>query len=308
MTRSLIAFVIGACLNLAVSPVMHASQPPSPVSLVLLYDLTVPPVGVDVRLDPRLKLVLRVVSEGMANGDTVRVGLLAGKVSWSRTFGVEDRSLVYPEVVNNPSIPVVDRLQLPALCDGLYDAVTAVAHDDGRRAVVVITNGFSGGNIHSFDELVADARDAHVSLSAVHGRWPGTPGQSPQQYQAYWNQFPVSPSALLTKIASATGGTYVAPHPHASGDLKRRFNDVLAAIHQKDESFRKPSDPSAESPDADPRPHPIRISSDSLRPGLRRHVRSPSEMSHSKPIPCQDRQIVNAGAESSNLKLARKNA
>ena len=185
-------------------------------------------------MDPRLKLVLRVLSEGMANGDTVRVGMLARNVSWSRTFGVQDRSMFYSEVVNKLSIPIVDRLRLPALCDGLYDAVSAVAYDDGRRrAVVVITDGQSGGNIHSFDELVAHAHDAHVSLSAVHGRWPGTLGQSLQQYQAYWNQFPISPSALLTKITSATGGIYIAPQPHVSGALKRRLTDVLAAIHPK---------------------------------------------------------------------------
>lgn len=236
MTRGLVAIVLGVCLSLPGSPAMLASQRPSPVSLVLLYDLTVGPWGVDIRLDPRLKLVLRVVSDGMANGDTVRVGLLTGSVSWSRTFGVEDRSALYSEVVNKISVPDNDRLRRPALCDGLYDAVTALAQDERRRAVIVITEGESGGNVHSFDELVAHAHEADVSLSAVHERWPGTPGPgwgSPQRYQAYWNQFPVSPSVLLTKITSATGGTYIAPQPHVSGDLKRLLNNALGAIHQK---------------------------------------------------------------------------
>jgi hypothetical protein len=203
--------------------------------LVLLYDLTLAPVAVDIKVDPRLKLVLGVVSENLANRDTVRMGLLTGNVSWSRTFGVQDRSTLYSEAVNTVSPLVANRLRQPALCDGLYEAVNVVAHDDRRRAVVVVTSGHSGGNIHSFDELVAHAREAHVALSAVHAPWPGIPGRgfgSPQQYVAYWSQFPVNPSALLTKIMSATGGTYVAPQPRVSHDLKRRLSDALAAIRR----------------------------------------------------------------------------
>lgn len=151
-------------------------------------------------------------------------------------FGAEQRSTFYSEVVSAISLPVADRLRNPALCDGLYNAVTVVAHNEGRRAVVVITAGRSGGNIHSFDELVAYAREAYVSLSAVHEPWPGN-GRGPnttRESVTYWSQFPVSPYALLTKIATATGGTYIAPQPHVSGDLKQRLNNALAAIHEKE--------------------------------------------------------------------------
>jgi hypothetical protein len=235
MIRSLVAIGIGACLSLSGSPITRASHQPSPVSLVLLYDSTMAPWAVDVGSDPRLKLVLRVVSESLADRDTVRVGFVAGDVSWSRTFGVEGRSTLYSEVVSKISVPVADRLRNPALCDGLYDAVTAVAHDEGRRAVVVVTSGHSGGNVHSFDELVAHAREAHVTLSAVHAPWPGTGrGGSLEQYRTYWSHFPVSPYALLTRITTATGGTYIAPQPHASGDLKRRLSHAIEAIHQQE--------------------------------------------------------------------------
>jgi len=195
-----------------------------------------PPVAADLRSDARLKLVLRVVSESLVDRDTVRVGFIAGNVDWSRTFGVEDRSILYTEVVSRISVPVADRLRNPALCDGLYSAVGTVAHDSGRRAVVVITAGRSGGNIHGFDELVALAREAHVSLSAVHAPWPGEgPGPNSAKLSInYWSRFPVSPSSLLTKITTATGGTYIAPQPHVSGDLKRRLNNALEAIHQKE--------------------------------------------------------------------------
>jgi hypothetical protein len=216
--------------------VTRATRQPSPVSLALLYDSTMPPVAGDVRSDLRLKLVLDVVAQSLANRDTVRVGFVTGNVSWTRTFRGEDRPTLYSEVVSNISVPTADRLRNPALCDGLYDAVDVVAHDDARRAVVAITEGRSAGNIHSFDELVAHAREADVSLSAVHAPWPGT-GRgrtSPEQYLTYWSHFPVSPHALLTKITSATGGTYIAPQPHVSGDLKRRLNNVLAAIRQKE--------------------------------------------------------------------------
>jgi hypothetical protein len=236
MIRGLAAIGIGACLSLAGSAAVRANHAPSAVSLALLYDLTMAPVSVDVESDPRLKLVLSVASESLANQDTVRVGFITGNVSWSRTFGVQDRSILYPEVVSHFSVPVAARWRWPALCDGLYDAVTAVAHDEGRRAVVVITTGHSAGNIHSFADLVAHAREADVSLSAVLAPWPGT-GRgrtSPEQYLTYWSHFPVSPHALLTRITTATGGTYIAPGPHVSGDLKRRLENALAAIRQKD--------------------------------------------------------------------------
>ena len=234
MIRSVVA--IGVVLSLSGAAMTRASDEPPPVSLAVVYDLTMAPVSVDVGADPRLKLVLRVVSDSLTNRDTVRVGFLTGNMSWSRTFGVEQRSILYSEAVSHFSVPVVSRWRWPALCDGLYDAVSALAHDDGRRAVVVITAGHSAGNIHSFDELVAHARETHVSLSAVHEPWPGNGrgSNSPEQYIKYWSHFPVSPSVLLTKITAATDGTYIAPQPHVSGDLKRRLNDVLAAIHQKE--------------------------------------------------------------------------
>ncbi len=194
------------------------------------------PVAADIRTDPRLKLVLNVVSQSLANQDAVPVGFVTGNVFWTRTFRVEDRSILYSEVINRISVAVDDRLRRPALCDGLYEAVTAVARDEGRRAVLVITGGHSGGNIHSFDDLVAHAREAHVTLLAVHAPWPGNGRgwRSPEQYLTYWSQFPVSPYALLTRITSATGGTYIAPQPHISGDLKRRLSHALEAIHQQE--------------------------------------------------------------------------
>jgi hypothetical protein len=232
MIRALIA--IGAGLCLAGDVVTRASRQPSPVSLALLYDSTVPPVAGDVRSDLRLKLVLDVVGQSLANQDTVRVGFVTGNVSWTRTFRSEDRPTLYSEVVSNISVPTADRLRDPALCDGLYDAVHVLAHDEARRAVVAITEGRSAGNIHSFDELVAHAREADVSLSAVHAPWPGI-GRgrtSPEQYLTYWSHFPVSPHAFLTRITTATGGTYIAPQPHVSGDFKRRLTNALAAIRQ----------------------------------------------------------------------------
>src|SRR5262245_8023466 len=173
MIRTLFAVGLSLCLSLPGAAVIGANQPAPSVPLVVLYDMTMPPVAVDVRSDPRLKLVLNVVAQSLTHNDTVRIGLVAGHIAWSRTFGADERTILYSEVVNKASVPVDDRLRWPPLCDGLYDAVTAIAHDDGRRAVVVITTGHSGGNVHSFEELVAHAREAHVSLSAVHAEWPG---------------------------------------------------------------------------------------------------------------------------------------
>jgi hypothetical protein len=234
MICALIAIGIGAGLCLPGGAVTRASRQPSPVSLALLYDSTMPPMAADVRSDLRLKLILNVVAQSLASQDTVQVGFVAGNVSWTRTFGGEDRSTLYSEVVSNISVPTADRLRNPALCDGLYEAVDVVAHDQGRRAVVAITDGRSAGNIHSFDELVAHAREAHVSLSAVHAPWPGN-GRgwtSPEEYLTYWSHFPVSPHALLTRITSATGGSYLPPQPRESGDLKQRLRRALDALHQ----------------------------------------------------------------------------
>src|SRR3954468_7198367 len=233
MIRPLLAIGIGAGLCLPGSGVTRASHQPSPVSLALLYDSTMPPVAGDLRSDLSLKLVLDVVAQSLVNQDTVRVGFVTGNVSWTRIFGGEDRSTLYSDVVSNISVPTADRLRDPALCDGLYDAVDVVAHDEARRAVVAITEGRSVGNIHSVDELVAHAREAHVSLSAVHANWPGGRGRgSVEENLDYWSHFPVSPHAFLTRITTATGGTYIAPQPHVSGDWKRRLTNALAAIRQ----------------------------------------------------------------------------
>ena len=234
MIRSVLAIAIGTGLAVGNGVVRDSDQPAS-VSLALLYDVTMAPWSADIRSDPRLKLVLSGVSEHLANQDTVQVGFVTGTVIWSRTFGMNDRSALYSETVNKIAVPVEERIRLPALCDALYEAVSAVAPGDGRRAVVVVTSGHSGGNVHSFEELVAHAREMRVSLSAVQTPWPGTGRgtNSPEQYIKYWSQFPVSPSALLTKITSATGGTYVAPQPGVPGDLKQRLTRTLEAVHQQ---------------------------------------------------------------------------
>src|SRR3954468_4689507 len=105
MIRALIAIGIGAGLCLVGDVVTRASRQPSPVSLALLYDSTMPPVAGDVRSDLRLKLVLDVVAQSLANQDTVRVGFVTGNVSWTRTFGGEGRPTLYSDVVSNISVP-----------------------------------------------------------------------------------------------------------------------------------------------------------------------------------------------------------
>ena len=85
----------------------------------------------------------------------------------------------------------------------LYDAITSAADDlrtaEGRKMIVVITDGIDGKSRHSLDEAINAARFANVGVYTVLVPIPGSERNR-------WNAEPLFPGKLRKEIAQAAAG------------------------------------------------------------------------------------------------------
>jgi hypothetical protein len=96
--------------------------------------------------------------------------------------------------------------------DAMDKTISLLASDNGRRAVIVMTDGMSTGNVHSVSDVVAHAKTAGVSISGIFG---GTPFLQ-------WEEWPVHPGETLRAMATETGGRYVVPKGEAYREIRQR--------------------------------------------------------------------------------------
>jgi len=116
--------------------------------------------------------------------------------------------------------------------DAVDAAVTALESEPGRRAIIMVTDGRSTGNVHSLDETILHAVAADVCVYVV--------GEAQEQMirQSETGAARVRPAAFLESMAEMTGGAYAAvfgPEPlrparSDAGAVKRWVGRVLARL------------------------------------------------------------------------------
>jgi Ca-activated chloride channel family protein len=192
-----------------------------PLSLVVLFDISA-------SMDTTLKR--NVIRSGVEKGfvdrlaarDRVQVGAFGKQI----TIG--------PPIVGNPRALLTavrrtldprdaDTLGPSPIWDAVDAAVTALVQADGRRAVLLVTDGRGTGNRHSPEEVSVAAALAGVAVSVLGEDFEMTIRQDGN------TGVRVQPGAALRYISRTTGGLYLADDgaAPAPGPLLVRLLDDL---------------------------------------------------------------------------------
>ncbi len=117
-----------------------------------------------------------------------------------------------------------DTLGPSPIWDAIDLAVAALANAEGRRAIVLVTDGRATGNRLSPEEAATRAAAEGVAVSVVGEDWEMTIRQDAN------TGVRVRPGVALARIASATGGLYLPDrsNPPAPGPILER---LLADLH-----------------------------------------------------------------------------
>ncbi len=116
--------------------------------------------------------------------------------------------------------------------DAIDDATGVLESEPGRRAIILLTDGRSTGNVHSLDEAIRHAVAARTSVLVVGE------GVDEEIRQSGTSSTVVRPAALLESMAGATGGAYAAVFGPEKSRPKR--TDALAMRQYR---FREGGEP-----------------------------------------------------------------
>jgi Ca-activated chloride channel homolog len=194
-----------------------------PLSLVLLFDATT-------SMDSTIKRsvvrngVEKWFADRLAPRDRVHVGSFARQTS------------IGPPISNNPKALLsavhkaldpreADTLGPSPIWDAVDAAVAALANAEGRRAVLLVTDGRGTGNRLNPEEAALRAAAAGVAVSVVGEDWEMTIRQDGN------TGVRVRPGVALERIANATGGLYLPDrsNPPAPGPILERLLEDLHA-------------------------------------------------------------------------------
>jgi len=198
-----------------------ASGSELPLSLVVLFDISA-------SMDSTLKR--NVIRSGVEKGfvdrlaprDRVHVGWFGKQISIGPPIMGNPRALI--AAVRRALDPRdADRLGPSPIWDAVDSAVTALAQADGRRAVLLVTDGRGTGNRHSPEDVAAHAALSGVAVSVLGEDFEMTLRQDGN------TGVRVRPGVALQYIASTTGGLYVSDEgaAPAPGPLLVRLLDDL---------------------------------------------------------------------------------
>jgi hypothetical protein len=179
--------------------------------------------------DRQLENVTECVVAQLAPNDTLRFGFITSRLYLSRPYSASEMKDFYRKVVRPTVVSPGDRVGPSPVWDAIDGTVSSLASDDGRRAVIVMTDGMSTGNVHSVTAVISHAKTAGVAVSGI---FAGNPF-------VVWKEWPVHPGDTLTAIAVATGGLYVVPKGESSREIrqtspvsKRNLNKALELIFE----------------------------------------------------------------------------
>jgi hypothetical protein len=155
--------------------------------------------------------------------DRVRVGGLARTLVLSPRFATEQAELRLATRLAL-DVPRADRIGPSPLWDGVETAVQALEAERGRRAIVMVTDGRSTGNVHGMAEVTNHAVFADVSINVI-----GAPtGMFLRQDESTYAR--VRPTVLLEQMAGATGGAYA--EVRGPGDVAPFLVRGISRLHE----------------------------------------------------------------------------
>lgn len=192
-------------LVVALGTISIGSTPPArpPLAVAFLYDLTISagafakPVS-EIR---QLQDVTECVTVQLEPPDSLRFGFITSHLYLSRPYAANEMPDFYRKVVRPTVVSRDNRVGPSPIWDAIDKTISSMTTDSGRRAVIVMTDGLSTGNLHSMSEVINHANTAGVSISGIYA---GNPF-------ALWKEWPVRPVDTLSAIASDTGGLFVVP-------------------------------------------------------------------------------------------------
>ena len=195
-----------------------------PLSLVLLFDVTVSMEALIERKTVRTGVEMWFVDK-LAPHDRVQVGSVGRRTSIGPVISSNRKVLL--SAVRQALDPREEDTYGPSpIWDGIDLAVAALAKAEGRRAVVLVTDGRATGNRLSPEAAAVRAMTEGVSVSVVGEDWEMTIRQDAN------TGVRVRPGVSLDRIASATGGLYLRDRamPSAPGPILER---LLADLHAR---------------------------------------------------------------------------
>jgi VWFA-related protein len=205
-------------------PVESATADDGPVLAALLLDLS----SSCAIQPPILKPALEKRFWNNIGTDRVRLGLV-GVSPWglSSSYGGERRALqsvlhlldlpptytVQDKVVPTtssvtPQIGVRERratgvrMGPSPIWDAVYDTISALQKESGKRTVILLADGRSTGNVHGLDETITRALAAGISIHVVSAAEDDLVAVDAS------NAALVRPSAYLNTLAEVTGGSF----------------------------------------------------------------------------------------------------
>jgi VWFA-related protein len=195
-----------------------------PLSLVVLADVSVSMESrvkrsaIREEIERRLPLLL-------APHDRVHAGAFARQISISPPFAGNSKAFL--TAVRKTLDPRDEETLGPSrIWDAVDEAIKALAKSDGRRAVLLVTDGQASGNTDGPQDIAPRAVAAGVAVSVLGLDWERTIRQDAE------TGVRVRPGVALEWIAGATGGRYLRDQliPAEPGPVLER---LLADLHQR---------------------------------------------------------------------------
>jgi Ca-activated chloride channel homolog len=196
---------------------LFAAGAEQPLSLVLLFDISASLDGVTSRNEVSTS-VEKWFLHRLAARDRVHVGSFARQIVIGPPLPGSSKDLI--AAIRKPLDPrEADTLGPSPVWDALASAVATIANAEGRRAVLLVTDGRATGNRLSLEEAEAQAISAGVAVSVVGEDREMTIAQDAT------TGVRVRPGLALARIASTTGGLYLPdPGPPVSpGEILARL-------------------------------------------------------------------------------------
>lgn len=189
----------------APSPAQTATAPAIErrLSVVLLLDASASMTHEPLLFDSRYAQVFNAFQLALRPGDRAAVGVLAGETRLSApTSNARELSDAVRWLLQAPDAA---RLSGSPIRDGLDRTLTLAADPARRSAIVLFSDGKSGGNIRGLDDVIARARQLRVSISVVV--------EGPGSAFLARNTGELDPAAALDCLAQQTGGRRLLDRP-----------------------------------------------------------------------------------------------
>ena len=173
------------------------------LTVVLLLDVSASMVRQPLLFDPRYAQVFNAFQQGLAPADRAGVGVVAGQLRLSAiTSNPRDLSAAVRSLLQ---VPDLDRLSGSPIWDAIDETLPVAADPRGRSAIVLFSDGKSGGNVHGLDDVITRARLLHVAIDVVV--------EGPGSAFLARSDLELDPAAMLGRLAQQTGGRVLLDRP-----------------------------------------------------------------------------------------------